>query len=250
MMRLKRSIKILCSILVLLSLIAFVEKRRSTRACEQVTVKVENQYQNYFLNENDIHQLMTNTGAEQLLGAYYSDLNLKELEKRIETHKYVKSANVYKDLKGNVIVSAFQNRPIARIMQAGAPDAYISTDGEILPMSERYTARVMLVSGPFTSNLVKQTLAEEENQQIFKLIRYIESNRFWKAQISQIDIKADGEITLYPQVGKQYIEFGKAEDIPDKFYKLNIFYKQILPRKGWSSYKKVNLKYQNQIVCD
>lgn len=250
MMRLKRSIKIFFSIMVLLSLVAFVEERRSTRECKQITIKVENQYQNYFLNENDIHLLMTNTGAEQLVGTYYSDLNLKQLEKRIEAHKYVKSANVYKDLKGNITVSAFQNRPIARIMQAGAPDAYISTDGDILPMSDRYTARVMLVSGPFTSNLVKQNLAEEENQQIFKLIRYIESNEFWKAQITQIDIKADGEITLYPQVGKQYIEFGKAEDIPDKFNKLDIFYKQILPRKGWNSYGKVNLKYQNQIVCD
>lgn len=249
-MKLKRSVKILCSCLVLISLVAFVEKRRSHKACSHVTIEIQNRYQNYFVNENDVHLLMTNTGAEQLIGMRLSDLNLKELEKRIETNKYVKKANVYKDLKGNLIVEAFQNRPIARVLQTDAPDAYISSDGQILPVSERYTARVTLVSGPYTEHLVKQDMQGDENQAIFQLINYIEEDAFWKAQIAQVDVQEDGEIILYPQVGKQQITFGKAEDIQDKFAKLTIFYKQILPRKGWSSYEKVNLKYQNQIVCD
>lgn len=249
-MRLNRSIKVLFSCLVLISLVGFAEKRLSTKICNRVTIEIENRYQNYFINENDVHLLMTNTGAEQLMGIYYSDLNLKQLEKRIEAHQYVKKANVYKDLKGNLIVTAFQNRPIARVMQTDAPDAYISMDGEVLPVSDRYTARVTLVSGPYTKKLVRQSLQEEKNRQIFDLIRYIEGNEFWKAQIAQIDVQANGEVVLYPQVGKQYIEFGKAENISEKFFKLDIFYKQVLPRKGWNSYEKVNLKYQNQIVCD
>lgn len=249
-MKLKRSAKILFSCLVLISLVAFVEKRRSHKLCSHITVEIHNRYQNYFVNENDVHLLMTNTGAEQLIGRHLSALNLKELEKRIETNKYIKKANVYKDLKGNLIVEAFQNRPIARVLQSNAPDAYISTDGQILPVSERYTARVTLVSGPYTEHLVKQSLEEDENQAIFQLISYIEKDEFWKAQIAQVDVQEGGEITLYPQVGKQHIAFGKAEDIQDKFARLTIFYKQILPQKGWNSYKKVNLKYQNQIVCD
>lgn len=249
-MKLKRSIKIVFSCLVLISLVGFVEKRRSTRVCSHVAIEIENQYQNYFVSENDVHLLMTNTGAEQLIGTYYSNLNLKQLEKRIEAHKYVKKANVYKDLEGNLIVEAFQNRPIARILQTDAPDAYISTDGEILPVSDRYTARVTLVSGPYTKKLVGQNLQEEKSRQIFDLIKYIEGDEFWKAQIAQIDVQADGEVILYPQLGKQQIEFGKAENIPEKFFKLHVFYKQILPRKGWRSYQKVNLKYENQIVCD
>ncbi len=249
-MRLKRNIKILFSFLILLSMVAFVEKRRSTQVCKQVTILIENQYQNYFINENDVQQLMAGTENESLIGVHYHALNLKQLEQRIESNKYVKAANVYKDLKGNLIVEAYQNRPIARVVQADAPDAYISTEGEILPVSERYTARVMLVSGPYTQKLVKQSLHDEENHQIFDLIRYIEADAFWKAQIAQIDVKTDGEVTLYPQVGKQYIEFGKAENIPNKFFRLGVFYKQILPQKGWDRYEKVNLKYQNQIVCD
>jgi cell division protein FtsQ len=55
---------------------------------------------------------------------------------------------------------------------------------------------------------------------------------------------------MYPQVGKQYIEFGKAEQIEEKFSKLTIFYQKILPFKGWNTYKRVNLKYFNQIVCE
>ncbi len=249
-MKTKRSAKVVCACLLLISLIAFVEKRRSHKPCSHVAIEIKNRYQNYFVNENDVHLLMTNTGAEQIVGIHLADLNLKELERRIETNKYIKKANVYKDLKGNLIVEAFQNRPIARVLQADAPDAYISTDGEILPVSDRYTARVTLVSGSYAPYLVKHQLQNAEDQAIFQLIHYIEEDAFWKAQIAQVEVQKDGEVTLYPQIGKQQIAFGKAENIESKFARLSIFYKQIMPRKGWDNYKNVNLKYQNQIVCD
>ena len=34
-----------------------------------------------------------------------------------------------------------------------------------------------------------------------------------------------------------------------KFKKLELFYKNILPTKGWNYYESVNLKFKNQIVC-
>ena len=40
------------------------------------------------------------------------------------------------------------------------------------------------------------------------------------------------------------------EDYVDKLKRLKIFYKQILPSKGWNSYEKVSVKYKNQIVCE
>jgi cell division protein FtsQ len=57
-------------------------------------------------------------------------------------------------------------------------------------------------------------------------------------------------VTLYPQMGKQIIEFGMATDIESKFRKLKIFYKKILPVKGWNRYSKISLAYQDQIICE
>jgi cell division protein FtsQ len=39
-------------------------------------------------------------------------------------------------------------------------------------------------------------------------------------------------------------------DIEAKFKKIKIFYKEILPAKGWDTYRKVSVKYRNQIICE
>lgn len=86
--------------------------------------------------------------------------------------------------------------------------------------------------------------------QVFQLINFINKEEFWKAQIAQLHIDRSGDITLYPQVTKQYIEFGKANNISAKFLKLQYFYTKILPYKGWNHYARVNLEYANQIICE
>ncbi len=58
-------------------------------------------------------------------------------------------AQLFGDLKGNLIVNVELRRPIARIVQSDAPDAYIAEDGVIMPVSEKYTSRVMLLSGSY-----------------------------------------------------------------------------------------------------
>jgi len=82
------------------------------------------------------------------------------------------------------------------------------------------------------------------------VLQYIDADPFWKAQIAQIELNENNELTLYPQVSKQVIIFGSPEDYEQKFKKLKVFFKQILPQKGWNKYEKVNIKYNNQIVCE
>ena len=100
------------------------------------------------------------------------------------------------------------------------------------------------------STLLKTNVPQDSvGAQILALVHYVEQDEFWRAQIAQIDIGQSGEATLYPQVGKQRIDFGPADRLSEKFNKLAIFYDQILPRRGWNHYEQISLKYQNQIVC-
>ena len=53
-----------------------------------------------------------------------------------------------------------------------------------------------------------------------------------------------------PQFSKQKIIFGYPDNLDEKFEKINIFYKKIVPAKGWNTYRTVNVKFKNQIICD
>ena len=61
-------------------------------------------------------------------------------------------------------------------------------------------------------------------------------------------------IKAFPKLGliktKQKIYFGNTDNMDNKFKKLELFYKNILPTKGWNYYESVNLKFKNQIVCN
>ncbi len=65
-----------------------------------------------------------------------------------------------------------------------------------------------------------------------------------------MDINAEGKISIFPQVTGQKVEFGKAENIEEKFKKLMIFYKEILPQRGWTKYERVNLEYEGQVIAE
>jgi len=47
----------------------------------------------------------------------------------------------------------------------------------------------------------------------------------------------------------QLVEFGAPEDYEAKFSKLMVFYKEILPQKGWTKYERVNLKFEGQVIA-
>lgn len=248
---LKREIKIGAALLVVGMFIAFTERRQGDVAIKDITIKIENLNENHFVDENDVLDLME-LDQETLKGAGLEEVNLKEIEKRVRQEPFIEEADIYSDIKGNVVIRVELRRPIARLVRNDGPDGYIAEDGTIMPVSSKYTSRVILISGGFIRTLLKQQNANdlEEGKQLMQLIQTIREDEFWNAQIAQLDIDSKANITMYSQVGDERIEFGKPDDQESKFKKLMIFYKEILPRTGWNKYKRVNLQYAGQIVAE
>ncbi|MCG8475393.1 MAG: cell division protein FtsQ [Cytophagales bacterium] len=249
--RWKKNFPFLGAGLFFLLLVLIVYKKNQKLRCKEIQVEVENRHKNYFINEQDVIKLLTQNGKRQVLGAYINELNLKSLEDDVEKHHFVKNAEIVKDFKGNLFVRVVQNRPLARLVREYAPDAYLKADGKVLPLSDRFTARVTLVSGEYVKKYLKLDGAEDKYfREILTLLALINKDSFLKAQIAQVDIDRQGQIKLFPQVGKQVFEFGLAENIEDKLRKFKIFHAKILPFKGWNTYKRVNLEFHDQIICE
>lgn len=248
---LRRELKIVAAIIIIAGIIAFTERKQGDTAIKGITVKIDNFSGNHFLDESDIMDLMQ-LKKENLMGTSIKSVNLKGIEQKIKKQPFIKKADLYTDLKGNLVVRAELRRPIARIVRNDGPDGYIAEDGTIMPVSEKFTSRVVLVSGSYVSQLLKQNNMheKEESKKILELIASIRKDEFWNAQIAQLDIDSKARITIFPQVGDEKIEFGKPVDMDVKFKKLMIFYKEILPRTGWNKYGRVNLEYEGQIITE
>lgn len=235
------------SIYVILSLSSFflvvlLFKNDKTKFIKEVVINSEKK----FLNKTQIEKLIL-----QELEVDSMIKNINTIEKNILLNPYVKKLKLYQDLNNRLLVDIVQFNPIARIVSEKDKDLYVDLDGNIFPTSIKFSERVILIHIDDNLNFNFRNINSTDfGQKIFSLIIYIRNNDFLKRIISEIDIKEDKNIIIYPQVSKQKIIFGYPVKIDDKFNKLIFFYKNILPAKGWNTYRSVNLKFENQIVCN
>lgn len=247
----KRELKIAGVLVALFAMIAFTERMKGEAAVSKIEISIENVHENHYLDENDVLRLMR-IDKDNLRGAELRQLNFSEIEGRIRKSPYVSDAELFSDLKGNLMVNVSLRRPVARIVQPEGPDAYIAEDGTIMPVSHRFTSRVILVSGEFMPRLLKldNIRASDEGRQLMEMLKTVRKDSFWNAQIAQIDINSRGKAVLYSQVGDEAIEFGTPEGLETKFRKLKIFYKEVLPRVGWNKYDRINVEYEGQVIAE
>lgn len=246
--KIKKSAKIFFLALLALITISFVNKKQNTKICSEITVNISNQLNNDFINENDVIQLLTQSGKDYLIGKRFKDIYIKQLEERLKTNRFVESCQISKNLKGELVVEIEQVKPMARVLtQEG--DFYVDAKGKTFLVSDKFTARVMTINVENQKD-IPDFQQNEEAKKLLELVKFIHQDPFWNVQITGLNIDKQAEVTLYLQVGKQTVAFGKCEEIEEKFKKLKILYKKILPVRGWNTYSKVSLKYQNQIICE
>lgn len=235
----------------LLGLIAFAEREQHSASVKEIAITIDNINENHFIDEEDVRKLMQFNNVN-LIGANIDNISLKDIEKRIKADKFIEDAELYTDLKGNLLVNVEVRRPIARIVRNDGPDGYIAEDGTVMPVSEKFTSRVVLISGSYAKQLLatKNLNQTEEGKKLMEMLEFISDDDFWKAQIAQIDIDSKVRASMYPQVGGEVIEFGKLDDFETKFDKVKIYYEEILPVKGWNKYKRVNVEFEGQIVAE
>ncbi len=246
----KKAIWVSLVVLGSVGLLAAVEQRYEARRCQRVEVRIDGgRPEHGFITAADVRRLVADGGP--VVGRRLDQLDLKALEARVRSNGLVRECQVAADLGGTLNVRVWQHRPIARLVErhgvGSNADGYLNAEGELLPLSEHYTARVLLVAGVYFERL--PNLTAPRHAALRTLLRFITADPFWNAQVAQVVVERNGEVTLVPQVGNHQIEFGLPTEPEAKFRKLKIFYTQILPVKGWDAYQRVSVKFKNQLVC-
>ena len=124
---------------------------------------------------------------------------MKTLETRLKKDKFVKNVQITKNLKGTLSINVIQRRPIARFLGADS-SYYLGEEGNVLPLSNRFTARVVLVSGAGIKKMFSGgVVATDSEKALFEVLDYIYHDEFFSAQIAQIEGDRKGELIMYPQ---------------------------------------------------
>jgi cell division protein FtsQ len=236
--------------LLFVFLLSAASKAQKSRVLTNILVEIDSTKGNRFIEEEDITELIKNLLPDGEWEIPAEQVNLHGIEQRLVNNAYIQRAEVYIDAQGVLTTHIKQNHPIIRVVNQQNISYYISEDGQKMPISAGYTARVPIASG-YIADDDKNIGAINSTQvfEIYTVAKYINQNEVLSALIEQIYVKADGDMVLTPKLNHHQIILGDAKNIDQKFNHLLAFYKQALPNIGWSVYKTINLKFNNQIVC-
>mgnify|MGYP000111995535 CR=1 FL=1 len=193
---------------------------------------------NNFLTHSMVNKLLIQNDTT-VKNQAKSMLDLYGLENMVLKNPYVKNASVFLTIDGTLKSIVKQRTPIARIINNSA-SYYIDKQGIKVPLSNNYSARVMLISG------LKK---DEEIKEILPLISYIiEDDFLYKEVVGMQKLEGD-EYQFSVRSGNYKINFGNLSKMDTKFIKLKAFYNKTFEDKTIQNYKTINVKYHNQVVC-
>ncbi|MDQ0640857.1 cell division protein FtsQ [Pedobacter sp. W3I1] len=239
----------LAGVVVLLS---FINVKKQTIKCTDVKILIPgaDNLKNFIEREEIDAILKEDQGV--LLGRNLENINIHKIEKKLQSNPYIGFAKVYVDMDGVLHIEVKQRQPILRILNENGQDFYIDNDGLKMPTSSNFTANVLVATGHITEVFGSRvdTLHTQLARDLYKTAQYIKKDTLWDSQIEQIVVDQKNDIELIPRVGNQRIILGNADSLEKKMKNLLLFYKKAMPQVGWDTYKTINIKYTNQIVCE
>jgi len=230
--------------LTLVLLAAGVHKKNK-KVCNGIEV-VFNEDGNYFVDEKGISAILKANGV--IKGLPIEQINLKFLEDRLKTDKWIANAELFFDNKQMLQAIIQEKEPVARVFTSGGSSFYIDSSCRKLPLSDKLSARIPMFTNfpsdrPVLSKPDSALLAE-----VKEVAMFIQADEFWKAQVSQVDITPNG-FEMIPTVGSHVVAFGNADDLQQKFDRLFSFYKQVWTKVGFERYEKIDVQYRGQVVA-
>jgi len=225
---------------VLLVLVVFLYAFSGTKN----KVRNVSQPQVQFLGDNNL--FITQANVSKLLiqnqenGAKASKeiLDLNKLESALNSNPMIKSAEVYLSVNGELKAEVKQKKPIARV--SANTSYYIDDQGDYMPLSSNHAARVPLVTG-----LVNKDALDN----VFKIAKKINTDAFLNKYVIEIHQNEDNSVHLKLRQSTFIVHLGDLNQLDKKINNLKVFYQKALKEKTLNSYSKVNLQFDNQVVC-
>lgn len=222
---------------IIIFLYSFASVRNEKRKVNRPVIEFLDEG-NLFITDGTVNKLLIqNREGFSTIGE--DKLVLNRLEHVLNDNEMIDKAQVYITIDGELKAEVKQKVPVARVFNNGI-SFYIDYNGDNMPLSDNYTARVPLVSG---------NIKEGNRRQLNKLCKFIYKDEFLHKNIIGIQVLSNGNIKMMNRNYNYEIDFGEMVNIERKFNNYKAFFQKAVQDGSINNYDKVNLKFTQQVVC-
>lgn len=215
-------------------------RKPANLVCRDMELVIKDTTYAGFVTKDEIAGLLQKKGIYPV-GKKVERIHTKTLEKELAKHPLIDATECYKTPSGKLCIEVTQRIPILRILAASGDNYFIDNKGTIMPPEAKCVAHRAIVTGNVEKSFAMRDL--------YKFGVFLQNNKFWDAQIEQINVLPSQDIELVPRVGNHIIYLGKLEHFEDKLSRLKTFYEKALNQVGWNKYSRISLEFSNQIIC-
>ena len=232
---------------ILVLLIAAMREKKE-KICVGYEIDITGSDDHNFIDKKDIENQLSNGGVLSVKGRSIKSFDLKKLEEKLERNSWVSDAELFFDNNQLLKVTVAERQPIARVFTVSGTSYYIDSSLTRLPLSDKLSARLPVFTG-FPGEKENVPSADSVlTTHMRAMANYIRTNRFWMAQVAQIDITAARTFEIIPTIGSTIIEFGDGNELEKKFRRLMLFYQQVISKTGFAGYERIKVQFSGQVV--
>jgi cell division protein FtsQ len=191
-----------------------------------------------FIKPETVNKLLIEKNQE-LKTINKDGLDLNKLEKSVNGHQMIQRADVFVSVDGVLKAVVEQKTPVGRVFDE-LGSFYVDNEGNKMPLSDNYTARVPLLSGEITA-VKKEKLAE--------VLKRIAGDDFLKKNIIGVQVLPNGGLIMANRNYDYQIDFGRTINIDRKFKNYKAFFQKAVLDSTLGKYRRINLKFTKQVVC-
>ena len=229
------NIKVIIVLAVVSIFFAFSSSQNNAKPISEVEVSFIGE-NNLFISKTKVDKLLIQNN-DYIKCVSKDILDLKALENKLSSHDMIENSELYISINGILKIDIKQRNPYARVISD--PSFYIDNNGTKMPLSDNYSARVLLVHG---------LNDESKIDYVFKLIKTIRDDEFLNSNVTDILINKS-DISLRVRNCDFEVLVGDLNNLETKIKNFKAFYQKAYRDKILNNYKKVNLQFNKQIVC-
>lgn len=228
---------------------SLVSTKDEKQVCSSLRVVVEGK--ETFIDQHDISKMIDNKFGS-VIGKELKDIKIQQIEEAIEKLPYVSNAELHADMDGVMQVTVQQREVVLRVINRQGREYYVDKEGNKIPVTLKYVPHVLVATGNIKEgyNKALEKVKSKTVEDLVKIVEEIKGDPLWENQIVQIYVNEERDIELVPRVGKEILVIGSADSLAQKLSRIEVYYKNILPKVGSEAYAKVNVKYGGQIICE
>lgn len=227
-------------VIYIIIMVPLTNKAERNDTFRKLSISINDDRNTRFLKQADVLEMIGDytVGFDTLKR---KNLNTLMIEQVLNGNSRVENSTCRILNDGTLAIIVDPIDPVARVFDKKGT-VYVNAAGKRVPALPKYHIDVPVVT---TDGVADSVMVSK----LLPILRAIKTNPRANALVSTLRIDRRGDIIIIPNVVGHVINFGDTSLIDNKFDRLHVFYRDVMPARGWDAFDTISIKWAGRVVA-